>query len=121
MQTEDYILIEDLILAARVGAFEEERGVPQKVALDLRLGLDLRPAGKTGRLDDTICYFTLSRKLCEHIQAREWTLVEEVAAAVCEQVFLYDSRIKSARVQVRKFIIPEARFAGVQIERRRED
>ena len=119
MTTTDQILIKDLELEARVGAFSAEREIFQRLVIDLRLGIDLRRAGETAELADTVCYLTLSERIREFVAGRIWVLVEEVAAAVCGLIFEFDPRIESIKIGVRKFVVPGAQYAGVEIERRR--
>ena len=120
MNPADRIIIKDLELEARVGAFPAEREIFQRMVVDLRIGIDLRRAGETADLADTVCYLTLSERIREFISARVWILVEEVAAAICGLIFEFDPRIESVRIGVRKFVVPGAQYAGVEIERRRD-
>jgi dihydroneopterin aldolase len=117
----DTILIEDLQLQACIGAFEEERGVLQPLAMDLRIRADLRPAGKSAKLDDTICYHTVAAKIRELIASKEWVLVEQAAREICAMLFRFSPKVEAVRIQVRKFVVPGTRFAGVEIERSRGD
>ncbi len=119
MSSNDYIIIKEFELEARVGAYEEERKRLQRVVIDLRIEADLSKAGRTANLEDTICYLTLASRIEELLASREWVLVEEVARAVCDLIFKFSPRVESVRAGVRKFVIPGAKYAGVEIERRR--
>ena len=116
----DYILIKDFELEAKIGAFEAERETEQRLVVDLRIGIDLMKAGKTGELADTICYLTASQRIKELITGRSWELVEQVAKEVIDLLFEFDPRITSVRAGVRKFVIPGAKYAGVEVERSRK-
>lgn len=121
MSATDQIRIKDLELEAKIGAFAEEHLRFQRVVLDLTLEIDLRPAGASGRLEDTICYFTAAEKIRQLVQSRIWNLVEELATAICRLMFDFSPKITAVRAEVRKFVIPGSEYAGVQIKRQRED
>lgn len=115
----DKIRIEALACSVRVGVPEEERAKPQKILLDLEIGLDLADAGRCDRVEETIDYAAVCAEVKHLVEAKPFKLVEAVAESVAERVlekFLPDE----VRVSVRKFSVPGAASVGVEIVRTRK-
>ncbi len=69
-----------LELQVHLGWPEKERVKPQPVILDLEIaGPALLKAGKSDKLDDTVCYDVLATAIKNHIQDNEYKLVEHLA------------------------------------------
>jgi FolB domain-containing protein len=118
---EDRIVIKDLLLRGIIGINDWEREKPQDILINITLFGDLRPAGKTDDIDDTINYRTITKKVINHIENSSRFTVEALAADIA-RICLQGSRVNRTRVRVEK---PGAlRFAssvGVEIERSAED
>ncbi len=72
--------IDELILAVRLGCLEEERAQPQEVRLSAEFRFHDAPRGVwSDDLKDTICYGKLSEALRQHVEAREFRLIERLA------------------------------------------
>ena len=115
----DRILIKDLMLRCIIGLGEEERREKQDVLINLVLWSDLRPAAATDRLEDTVDYSALKKRIIGLVEASQYHLAEALAdriAALC----LEQSAIQQVQVTLEK---PTAlRFAhsvGVDIIRSR--
>ncbi|SFJ31618.1 dihydroneopterin aldolase [Planctomicrobium piriforme] len=117
----DYIEIKDLLLRTIVGINAEERDHRQDVLLNLRLDTDLKPAGRSDDIDDTLNYRTLCKQVIERVENSKYLLVEKLAeevAAVC----LSFPRVSQVRVSLEKpGALRFARSVGVVIERSRND
>jgi FolB domain-containing protein len=114
----DTIVIRDLEVRFRVGVPNEERAQPQPLTITVELDLDTAQAASTDDLAHTIDYFALSRRIKELGAGREWRLIEKLAADVAT-LAMSDPRVQAARVEVRKFILPDTRYVAVRAERRR--
>ncbi|MBM3845032.1 MAG: dihydroneopterin aldolase [Verrucomicrobia bacterium] len=112
----DKILIEELEVYYRVGVPDEERSKPQRLLLSVEMTVDLRRAGATDDLRDTINYFDVVESLKSLGKGREWKLIESVASEIAGMIQVAYP-VTNVRVEVRKFIIPEARYVAVSIER----
>jgi FolB domain-containing protein len=117
---EDQIIIRDLLLRGIVGINDWEREKRQDILINLVLGVDLRQAGASDQIDDTVNYRTITKEIIQHVESSERFTVEALAhdlAAIC----LRQQGVSRARVRVEK---PGAlRFAGsvgVEIERTRD-
>lgn len=116
----DRILISDLLLRAIIGVNEEERHATQDVLINLALTADLRPAGMSDRLEDSVDYRAIKRRIIDVVEASQYALVEALAeriAAVC----LESPRVQAVQVRVEKpGALRFARSVGVEIIRERE-
>ncbi len=75
----DRILIRDLLARCIIGVREEERRHTQDVVINVALSVDLRPAGKSDRLEDSVDYSTLKKKILAHVEQSAYQLVEALA------------------------------------------
>jgi dihydroneopterin aldolase len=111
-----HLFVHDLVLACRIGVYPREQDTPQRVRLNLDLGV-----AETGRppeeLADVVDYAALVERVRESVGRHHIRLVESLAeeiAALC----LEDSRVRSVRVRVEKLeAIADAAAVGVEIER----
>jgi len=114
--TNDTIIISDLEVSYQVGVTKEERSKPQRLLLTLELSADFDSAVDRDELDKTIDYNEVSQRLLRFGKGREWRLIETVAADVAAMV-LKEFRPKTVSVEVKKFIIPQARHVAVRLTR----
>ena len=112
----DAIFIEGLECRARVGVPEWERRKRQKIVLDLELTADLRRAGRSDQVRDTVDYAAVAREVRELVGARPFRLVEAVAESAAQHV-LARFPVKRVRIRARKFSVPGSESVGVEIVR----
>ncbi|MQX36052.1 dihydroneopterin aldolase [Roseospira navarrensis] len=112
-----HVFVRDLVLSARIGAYEHEKAAPQRIRLNLDLAVREAAADLGDRLENVVCYDSVLGRVREIVQAGHVNLVETLAeriAAVC----LEDSRVRRAQVRVEKLdVFQEAESVGVTIER----
>lgn len=117
----DKIIITDILIRCTIGVRDEERREKQDVTISIVLAVDLRTAGETDRLEDTIDYSALKRRVVEMAEASSFFLIEALAERVA-QICLEDSRVIEVRVRVEKpTALRYARSVGVEITRTRPD
>ena len=117
----DRILIQDLRLSCIVGVRERERTNPQEVVVNLVLYCDLREAGRSDRLEDTVDYSALTRRIETLVEGSSFGLIEALAGAI-GAACLEDPEVQAVTVRVDKpGALPRARSAAVEIHRDRED
>lgn len=114
----DIIVIQDLEVSYHVGVPDAERAQPQRLLLSLALKHDFTVAATTDDLTRTIDYYALSRRLLRFGDGRSWRLIETLAVEIAEMV-LADFGAVEVTVEVKKFILPEARHVAVQVVRTR--
>jgi FolB domain-containing protein len=119
-ETRDSIVVRDLRVACIIGTSEAERARRQEVLVSFTLWLDLRPAGSSDRLEDTVDYGELSGRVTALLEASSFHLLEALAeevAAAC----LRDPRVGRVEVEAHKpRAVPLAASAGVRILRERK-
>ena len=110
------ISIVDLAVSYHVGVPDAERAQPQRLLLTVDMETDFSAAAQSDSIADTIDYYAVSQRLLQFGAGREWKLLEKLAADICEMV-LTEFKPQSVTVEVKKFIIPEARHVAVTLTR----
>ena len=108
------ISIVDLEVSYHVGVPDAERAQPQRLLLTIELEADFSAAAKSDGIADTIDYFAVTRRLLGFGKGREWKLIEKVAADIADMV-LAEFGPQAVTVEVKKFIIPQARHVAVTL------
>jgi dihydroneopterin aldolase/D-erythro-7,8-dihydroneopterin triphosphate epimerase len=115
----DEIHIKDLLLRTIIGVTEDERRDRQDVLINITLWVDTRAAGESDKMEDSVNYRTVTKRVIQLVQASHFNLVEKLAAEIAH-ICLDDPRVERARVTVEKpGALRFARSVGVQIERSR--
>lgn len=115
----DIVFIEDLRIETVIGIYDWERTIRQVVALDLELGFDNRKPAATDRIEDTLDYKAVSKRLIAFVEASSFQLVETLAER-CAQIVLDEFDVAWLRLKLSKpGAVRGARAVGVAIERRR--
>ena len=97
----DRIYIRRLHARCIIGIFPEERTEKQDVFLDITMHADLRDAGASDAIEDTVDYKRVKKEVLAMIEASEYFLIERLAeqtAAICFK----DSRVHRVEVVVDK-------------------
>ena len=115
----DQILIRDLRFRCIVGVNDDERQEKQDVVAQITLDVDLRQAGRSDDLADTVDYKALKKEVLAMAERSQFQLLETLAeniAAIC----LRRDRVRRAVVAVEKpGALRFARTVVVQIVRSR--
>ena len=118
---EDCIEIKDLLLRGIVGINDWEREKPQDILVNITLFTDLRRAGASDDLTDSVNYRTLTKQIIAHVESAGRFTVEALAADVA-RLCLETPGVQRARVRVEKpGALRFARSVGVEIERQAGD
>jgi dihydroneopterin aldolase len=112
-----HISIVDLEVFYRVGVPDAERAKPQRLLLTVEMESDFSKAAKTDSIADTIDYFAVSQRLLKFGDAKSWKLIEKLAADVADAI-LSEFKPQSVTVEVKKFVIPQARHVSVIVTRK---
>lgn len=117
----DRIHIRDLTFRCIIGIFPEERRQKQDVVVNITLCADLRQAGQTDHIDDTVDYKRIKKQVLAMGEGSSYYLVERLAERIAE-ICLAEPRVVAARVLVEKpSALRFARTVGVEIERGKGD
>jgi D-erythro-7,8-dihydroneopterin triphosphate epimerase len=115
----DRILITELCLPCVIGVNDDERRAKQEVVISIAISADLRKAGKSDRLDDTINYSALKKRIIGIVVRSQFFLIEALAEAIA-RICLEDPAAAEVTVRVDKpHALHFARTVGVEITRRR--
>ncbi len=120
MQNTDTIFITDITLPCTIGVPAEERKQKQQVVINITLSVDLRKAGKTDKLADTVNYGIVYAKIVELVNNAQFSLMEALADAVAT-ICLEDKRVVQTKIRVEKArYLKLAKSNGIEIIRNNE-
>jgi dihydroneopterin aldolase/D-erythro-7,8-dihydroneopterin triphosphate epimerase len=115
----DKIYIRDLALRCIIGLYPEERTNKQDVLINIAMETDLRAAGKSDALTDTVDYKAIKIAILDFVEKSGFNLIESLAegiAAIC----LKDKRVQDVTVTIDKpGALRFARSVAVEITRSR--
>ncbi len=115
----DRIRICDLLVRCILGINDSERREKQDVLLNLTIYTDLREAGKSDRIEDTVDYRALKKRILAFAEGSQFFLEEALADAVAE-LCLAQPRVRQVEVRVEKpNALRFARTVAVEILRTR--
>ena len=112
----DQIIIEQLELSARLGVPEEERATAQRLTANLLLEPKRDFSALEDRIENTVNYYTLTRRVQEIARARPVHLLETLAEEIATSL-LGEFPLAHVGLELRKYILNDARFVAVRIER----
>ena len=117
----DRIELRGLRVTATHGVLPEEQTRAQPFELDIDIEADLRAAGASDALEDTVDYGALAETAARVVSAERHALLERVAERVATEV-LRDDRVHSVTVAIKKLRPPvpvDLASAAVRIIRSR--
>lgn len=112
----DTIAIEDLEVMYHVGVPDAERAAPQRLQITIRMETDFTAAVARDDVRKTIDYNSVCQRVLKFGEGRSWKLIERLANELANAI-LREFQPKSVYIEVRKFIIPEARSVSVALRR----
>lgn len=115
----DVVFIEDLRIDTVIGIYAWERELRQTVALDLELGFDNRIPAASDRIEDTLDYKAVAKRLIAFVEGSSFQLVETLAER-CAELILREFPVAFVRLKLSKpGAVRGSRAVGVRIERGR--
>jgi FolB domain-containing protein len=115
----DKIFIRDLAARGIIGVNDSEREKPQEILINITIYADIRKAGASDKLEDTINYRTISKKAIAHAETAKRYTVEALATDIAN-FCLDEASIEKVCVRVEKpGAVRFAKSVGVEIERSR--
>ena len=110
------IRIEDFVVTLSIGAYEHERGRPQRVRVDLEMTIDQDVTAIGDRLSAVVSYDGLLDRIEEMASRRHINLLETLAMEVADICFA-DTRVRRVAVSVRKLDIFDGRAVpGIRLD-----
>jgi len=115
----DQIFIKDLLARGIIGVTDSERAQPQDIIVNVVIFADIRKAGATDEVEDSVNYRTIAKKILAYIEHSKRHTVEALATDLAN-LCLENPAVEKIRIRVEK---PGAvRFStsvGVEIERQK--
>lgn len=105
----DRIRLRGLKFFAYHGAMPEEKTLGQKFLIDVDLYKDLRRAGESDQVEDTINYAEVYQKIKAVVTEERYHLIERLAERIADQV-IHEFPCEVVRVEVHK---PQAPIPGL--------
>ncbi|SHJ01972.1 dihydroneopterin aldolase [Parasporobacterium paucivorans] len=118
----DKIILNNMVFHAFHGAMEEEQRLGQLFYLDAVLFVDLKTAGDSDDVNDTIHYGLVYEKIKEIMEKERYNLIEALAQRICSVLLEGYSTLEKIQVTIRKPSAPVAGifdYMGVEITRTR--
>lgn len=118
----DKILLEGIQVPAALGVTAAERGLRRPVLLDLEVGRDLRGAGRSDDIHETLHYKRIFEVVEDVAANQEHKLVEALGERIADAVLArFDADDVTVTVRKPTPIAGVLRYAGVRITRTRDD
>lgn len=113
----DIIFLHDLKVDCVIGIFDWERRIRQTLHIDLDMAADIKRAAATDRIEDTLDYKAMAKRIVEFVGASQFQLVETLAEKIAALV-LAEFKVSWVRVRInKKGAVRNADGVGVIIER----
>jgi dihydroneopterin aldolase len=119
---QDVILLEGIQIPAALGVTAAERRVRRPVLLDLEVARDLRAAGRSDRIRNTLHYKRIFEVVEDVAANQEHRLVEALGDRIARAVLAkFDADRVTVTVRKPTPIAGVLQYAGVRVTRSRED
>lgn len=120
----DKITMKNMVFYAYHGVLEEEKVLGQKFHVDAELFLDLKQAGKTDDLDETVSYAMVYETIKAVMLKERFDLLEALAHKICGEILSAFEKIEGILLKIEKPGAPvegNYDYFAVEIKRKRED
>ncbi|MBC9247021.1 dihydroneopterin aldolase [Paracoccus sp. 11-3] len=97
MEKPDRIHLKDLIIAAEIGAFQSERGHPQRLRFNMTVDLRDRVSNTEDHVDHILSYDVLTQAIDTALADQRYNLVETLAEKIAAEVLAHR---QAARIEV---------------------
>ena len=116
----DIITIRDLEVFFCVGVPDAERAQSQRLLITVEMGHDFTAAANADDLGDTVDYFAVTQRVLQFGDGAHWKLIETLALDLARMI-IEEFPARRVTVEVKKFIIPQARYVSVSATRERQN
>lgn len=116
----DKIFIESLEAKCRIGIFDWERKILQKITVDMEFPADIRKAARRDRIEDTVDYKSIAKHTLKFVSESEFflieTLAEKLAASLLKKFSLKEIKLRISKPGA----VRNSKNVGVEISRKRK-
>jgi dihydroneopterin aldolase len=115
----DVVFIEDLRIETTIGIYDWEKKIRQVVAFDIEMAFDNRRPAASDRIEDTLDYKAVSKRLKAFVGDSRFELVETLAER-CAEIIQQEFGVEWLRLKLSKpGAVTDSKAVGVIIERGR--
>ena len=115
----DKIFIRELALRCIIGIYPEERREKQDIVINLEMHCDLRKAGRSDDLNDTVDYKSIKKDILKLVADSGFLLIEALAENIAD-LALGDGKVQRVVVTIDKpGALRFAKSSAVEITRKR--
>ena len=115
----DRIFIRDLAVRCIIGIFPEERREKQDILINVEMHADLRKAGRSDNLDDTVDYKAIKKAILKLVEGSGFLLIESLAERIAD-IALANEKVERVVVTIDKpGALRFAKASAVEITRER--
>ncbi len=116
--TEDRISLEGMVFHGRHGTLPSERELGQPFVVDVELRLNLRPAGLSDDLAQTVDYGEIHRLAREIVEGEPVNLTETIAERIAATILEDHPPVEAVRIKVAKphVRLDDTALAGSAVE-----
>lgn len=113
----DIVYLNNLEAETVIGIYDWERRIRQPLLIDLELGCDIRQAAATDRIEHTIDYKAIAKRVTGFIETSSYQLVETLAENVAG-ILITEFGVPWLKLRINKRgAVHGVRDVGVVIER----
>lgn len=117
----DIVYLSDLRIETTIGIYDWERRTRQTVILDIEMGTDISKAAASDKIEDTLDYKAVAKRIIAFVGESEFGLVETLAERISD-ILLNEFSIPWCRLRLNKQgAVKGVRDVGVVIERGRKE
>lgn len=106
----DRVVMRNLGFYGYHGVMSEESTLGQKFFLDIDMYSDLKPAGNSDNVEDTIHYGEVYELVKDIVENKRFKLIEALAENIASSILENFNKVNEIRVRVKK---PEAPVPGI--------
>ncbi|WP_129595857.1 dihydroneopterin aldolase [Anaerophilus nitritogenes] len=120
----DKIIMKNLSFYGYHGALPEENKLGQKFFIDIELCADLKKAGQTDSVKDTIHYGEVYILVKEIVENKRFSLIEALAENITKEIFTSFPLVQKIHTIIKKPQAPVEGifdYMGVEIRRKRNE
>jgi FolB domain-containing protein len=114
----EWIEINDLEVKGRIGVPEDERANPQRLVVTLRFQIEASFAALNDQLDKTIDYAVVAAEVERVVETSGAHLLEKLVSDI-GHALMARFPMRRLEIEVRKFILPSARYVSVKSDWKR--
>lgn len=113
----DTVFIEDLRIETVIGIYDWERKIRQTIAIDLEMAFDNRKPAGSDKIEDTLDYKAVSKRLIAFVENSHFELVETLAER-CAEIVMQQFKVPWLRLKLSKpGAVTGSKAVGVIVER----